>query len=324
MNTRPIILFLSAAILLPGGLHAAGRASADGHVRMLADYVGAGGRPLQSASASPVITAQTGIESFGAARADNVAESTSRDQFTGTLADPTAFAVVASSTTVSEGGTVTLSGSVTYDDDSSAVIPGAWIGWGTPTGPLSPVQLSFPSASTQAGNVLANTAGNVTGTFMAGALSDSETINVLNSGSDNYGAYAGDGIDDAWESGYGVTMPFDPAGDSDHDGMGLLLEAFLNLNPNVPDAQSLPSPVQITDAGQKYLGITFRRHKRIARSYAVRLNSGLNAPDWSTSGIVAVPGSPLSLDADTELHTFRMVSPISAANRSFLQLWVSE
>lgn len=127
-----------------------------------------------------------------------------------------------------------------------------------------------------------------------------------------------DGIADIWENRYGITT-FAPNNDLDKDGLPDLLEAAFNLNPGAPDAAQAYSQSLVTDAGQQYLQLVFRRNKwHTGISLLPNRGTGLASLDWSAAGITQISVTPI--DAETDQVTVRSSTPISAAQKQFMRL----
>lgn len=127
-----------------------------------------------------------------------------------------------------------------------------------------------------------------------------------------------DGIADSWEIRHGITT-FVPTNDLDKDGLNDLLEAAFNLDPDDPDAAQAYQQSIVTEAGEKYLQLVFRRHKwHSAVSLQPLRGTGLDAPAWSTWGITEVSVDPI--DTDTDEVTVRSDTPLSGAEKQFMKL----
>ena len=126
----------------------------------------------------------------------------------------------------------------------------------------------------------------------------------------------GDGLPSAWEQFYGLDplVVNNPADDSDHDGLGLLLEYALNQSPLVDSCAALPRVTTVVDAldHQSYLTFTYRRRTDAAQlTYTVQVSDDLLA--WHsgpahTQELAATPSG----DGVTEIVTTRILPAITA------------
>ena len=110
--------------------------------------------------------------------------------------------------------------------------------------------------------------------------------------------------------------------DPDHDGIKNLLEFALNLSPKSSDATGLPTATIQDVAGQDYLTLTFRRRTpALDLTYTPQTNGSLDAGSWLDNAVQV--GAPIDHGDGTETVTFRDATPISGADRRFLQLKVT-
>jgi len=135
--------------------------------------------------------------------------------YLGQLYDVTGLALGANPTNVNEGTTRQLTARALLDDATSLNIAAARVNWSVVSGPIN--SISGTGVAT-GGNVYEHTPATVRG----GYLSYSATLElfVRNVGNDDFGAYAGDGLDDAWQvAQFGLSNPnAGPNGDPDGDG----------------------------------------------------------------------------------------------------------
>ena len=116
----------------------------------------------------------------------------------------------------------------------------------------------------------------------SGGWSGTGTLTVLNVNADDYGTYAGDGLDDAWQVRYfGFNNP--QAGfDVDADGTGQtnLFKYLTGLNPLDPASRfTLAISAVPGQPGQKTLSFS---PITMGRTYTVQYTSGLASPSWTT------------------------------------------
>ena len=75
----------------------------------------------------------------------------------------------------------------------------------------------------------------------------------------------------------------------------------------------------VTQGGQKFLQLVFRRNKwHSAITLVPYRSTGLSANSWTTTGITEV--SVTELDAETDEVTVRSTTPITAGSHQFMRL----
>jgi hypothetical protein len=219
-------LTLSALLLLSHGLHAA-RSSASYSIP--ADSSDAAGAQVQSANYSIKGSA---VGEFGVA---SVALTTSaaysgKAGYIGELYDIIALSLTAPpSNSLNETTTRQVNAAPLADDATTlANFAAASVTWSAVNGPISINTSGFATA----GTVYQDTAATVGGT--AQGLSGQLALTVLNVTTDDFGAYAGDGIDDSWQVQYFGQPPNPLAGpnaDADGTGQNNLFKFVAGLNP---------------------------------------------------------------------------------------------
>ena len=133
---------------------------------------------------------------------------------------------------------------------------------------------------------------------------------------------------ESWRISQFVTLELADAGisgdlaDPDHDGIKNLLEFALNFSPKSSNASGLPTATIQNVAGQDYLTLTFRRRTpALDLTYTPQTNGSLDAGSWLSNAVQV--GAPIDHGDGTETVTFRDATPISGADRRFLQLQVT-
>lgn len=184
-------LLALAACLLPVAASAASRSSASYTVP--ADTIDAGGRRIASA-AYTIDASIGGIGGIGTAPAP--AEIV-KHSYIGQLFDVRGLAITASPTTVNENATRQLSAAIANDDATTVPLTPAQVAWSVLGGPITSINAAGLAT---AGVVYEDEPATVRGTFN-GRIGNL-VLTVLNNNIDNYGSYAGDGIDDAWQVKY--------------------------------------------------------------------------------------------------------------------------
>ena len=149
----------------------------------------------------------------------------------GQLADFTELLIALTPNPIDEASTGQLSATARRDDLTTDPLSPAAVTWSLVSGPVASISAGG-SVTTLA--LYANKPAVIEGSWQGIAGQVSFTIqNVL---PDNYGSYAGDGIDDGWQVGYfGQNNPLaGPLADPDADGNTNLLEWLAGLVPTDP------------------------------------------------------------------------------------------
>jgi len=148
--------------------------------------------------------------------------------YVGQLYEIQSIVVSASSTNVDEGATRQLRAAALLDDGTSVDLVPANATWSVSSGPIQSVNAA---GLAQAGHVYQDTpaVAQVTTAAKTGSL----MLLVRNVSNDDYGLYAGDGLDDAWQVQYfGENNPNGAAGaDPDNDGQNNAYEELVGSNP---------------------------------------------------------------------------------------------
>lgn len=192
---------------------------------------------------------------------------------------------------VNERATLQLSAAPLLDDNTllAALDPNT-VMWAVVSGPVASVSAAGVAT---AGTVYQNTAATVRGT--SSTLSGTGTFTVVNINLDDYGAYASDGIDDAWQVHYFGLPPNAQAGplvDADGTGQNNLFKYVAGLNPLDPTARFVLTVAAVAgQPGQKIL--TFSPVYS-GRTYTVQSAGSLTQPNWAT-----LPGATVSVNGTT-------------------------
>lgn len=109
----------------------------------------------------------------------------------------------------------------------------------------------------------------------------------------------------------------DDLADPDSDGDVNLMEYALGTNPMGAGTRQAAGTT-VTEAGSRYLAVTFPRRKHANLSYVVEVSSDLTS--WSANTQQA--GSPASVNADFEQVTFRDRQPIIGNEKRFIRVKV--
>ena len=220
MKTWPLFL---AVLLLARGSEAAPRNSAS--YSILSDTVDAAGTRATSANYSNAGSASSiaGISTVAAPA--EIAKS----GYIGQLYDLAGLIVNSATPTVNEGASLQLGAWQLLDDATFLAVPAPSVVWSVASGPLTGIDASGLAT---AGIVYQDSAATAQGVYLGqtGTLG----LTVKNVNLDDFGAYAGDGIDDAWQVQYFGPPPnanAGPAVDFDGTGQTNLFKYIAGLNP---------------------------------------------------------------------------------------------
>ena len=228
--------------------------------------------------------------------------------YVGQLYEVVGFTVAAAATSLGEGTTLQLQGRQVLDDATFLAVPAASVAWSAQSGPLT----ISPAGLAAAGSVYQDTGALAKGTF--GGRDGFLSLTVLNTNNDNFGAYAGDGIDDAWQVQYfGQNNPMaGPAMDPDGDGQTNRFEYVAGLVPNDPNSRFIYTIAPV--AGQPtQRAITFSPVVA-GRTYTVTTRTDLTSGTWQ----------PLGSSTFTDNGSTRTVTDLSAGTgRRFYRVEIS-
>lgn len=183
--------------------------------------------------------------------------------------------------------------SLRYDDETSSPLAGELIAWSVPSGPLAGIS---SGGLVTAGSVYQDSPAVVQAVYQA--FEETLALQVINTGDDDFGLYAGDGISDLWQVTYFGEENEDagPLNDPDSDGLSNLLEYAFGMNPiqsfggmlRWSKADLLERGVPMPHAGGTADSLSFRavfarRKDYVAAgiSYTVEFSADLSA--WNTS-----------------------------------------
>ena len=221
-----IVPALSFAFLLAASSAQASSRSSAAYT-IPADTIEAGGRRVTSA-AYTIDGSVGGIGGIG-----TVATTTAKHSYIGQLYDITNVIITASPATVNEGATRQLAATATLDDGTALTPAPTAVTWSVVNGPVTSVNASGVAT---AGLVYENTPATVQGSYFA--RSGTLGLTVLNVNLDNFGLYAGDTVDDAWQVQYfGLNNPLALSGqDPDGDGQINGYEYIVGTVPTDPNS----------------------------------------------------------------------------------------
>ena len=273
----------AALLLLASTLaaHAGPRTSAS--YTVITDTADSGGRHTTSAH----YTNDGGLGWVAGVSTAAAPAETAKHGYLGQLYDVTGLTLTAVSLQVNEGATDLLAAWQALDDATFLAVPAASVAWSVPSGPLTGISASGLAT---AGLVYQDTAATAQGVFSGNTGTLGLTVKNVNL--DDFGSYAGDGLDDAWQNQYfGLNNPLAaPLADPDGDGQTNAFEFTAGVIPNDPASRFTltVAPVPGVLVGKNILFTP-----RLAdRSYTVFFKTELEAATWSPlpDGIVSDAG----------------------------------
>jgi hypothetical protein len=271
MNIKSIAVQISILVAAPLLLQAGPRTSATYSIS--ADITDSGGKRTASAAYS----IDSSVGSVAGISTVSTPAIIAKHGHIGQLYEPTALQLAASPASIDEGGTRQLGAAQLLDDATTLPVPAASIAWSVQNGPIS--NISVTGLATAA-PVYQNTSAAVQGAFAG--LSGSLNLTVLDTVSDNFGSYAADGIDDAWQNQYfGLNSPLAAPGmDPDGDGQNNRFEFTAGLVPTNPLSRFMltiaPVPGQATKKQVVFQPLV------AGRSYTVMTSPDLSSGSWTT------------------------------------------
>lgn len=237
---------------------------------------------------------------------------TAKHGYLGQLYEVTGLLVGSASSNVNETATLQLAAWEVLDDASLLVVSAASVSWAVVSGPITGITAGGLAT---AGAVYQNTAASVQGTL--GAFNDTHNLTVIETIADNFGAYAGDTLGDAWQVLYFGQPPnanAAPLIDPDGDGQTNLFEHTAGLVPT--DAASrfaltiAPVPGQ---PGQKKI-VFSPLVLTGGRAYAVEFRLDLATGPWV----------PLTGTTQSDMGSERTVTDLNATDaRKFYRVEIA-
>ena len=272
------------------------RASPD--YSLVAEGFDGGGAAMLSSANYAIKNASAGATGALAASASY----TGKGGYAGQLYETIGLATDASPDTVPEDASRQLSAGLLLDDRSQLPLAA-----GAVTRPVADRPGSFPAPVAPPGLVTAATVYQNTAARIRAAYAGYSAVlglTVLNVNPDDYGSYAGDGIDDAWQVfSFGFDNPrAAPGVDADSTGQNNLFKYLAGLDPLDPNSRFtlLISPVT-GQPEQKTLTFSPRYD---GRTYTVQSSTSLTQADWK----------PLANSATTDDGTTRSVTDLAAGS----------
>lgn len=189
----------------------------------------AGGRRVSSANYS----IEGGLGSIGGISSVAVPAMTARHGYAGQLYDVQSLALSTLLTNVNESGTSQLGIKAILDDATFLSLAATSVAWSVVSGPIASISASGLAMTT---NVYQDTSATVRANYQSkfGTL----PLTVLNVGTDDFGLYAYDGINDAWQVRYFGLNNHQGGPFSDPDGDGIRNESEFIADTNPTNAAS--------------------------------------------------------------------------------------
>ena len=191
------------------------------------------------------------------------------------LYDITGLVLNAAAPTVNEGATVQLAAWQLLDDATYLAVNGSSVMWSVSSGPVAGIGANG-LATAQV--VYADSPATLQGAL--GGFTGSLSLAVSNIGADDFGTYASDGMDDAWQvQHFGLDNPnAAPSVDFSHTGQTNLFKYIAGLNPTDPNSRF--TVVLAPVAGQPQPKAVIFGPLATGRTYTVRYKTDLNASEW--------------------------------------------
>ncbi len=209
-------------------------------------------------------------------------------------------------TSIDEGSTDQLASTLLLDDDTTLATSSAW---SIVDGPLASIDANGLAT---AGLVYEDSPA--TASASASGLTGFIGLTVLDTNPDNFGAYAGDGIDDDWQvSFFGLDNPdATPASDPDADEQNNLFEFLAKVDPT-DSASFFSSCLEPNQADPSKLDVI------LSPVFVDRTYTLLVGPD-----LVPANFSPVTNPTITDIGSERIITDNTAAmNRRFYRIQIS-
>ena len=266
----------------------------------------AGGNLLSSASYSVKGSSAGLIVAIGSVVSPPL---TNKSGYVGQLYEVQGLSVTTSPSSVSETATTQLSAAAALDDLTNlpALNP-ALVAWAVVIGPITSIN---SSGLVTTGNVYQNTGALISGTYQSNP--GQTNLTVLNLGNDDFGAYAGDQIDDSWQVQYFGLPPNPLAGpnaDADGTGQTNLFKFVAGLNPL--DGSRFTLSIQPVSGQPARKNLIFQPLVS-GRTYTTQFRTDLTAGSWN----------PLTGTTESDNGDMRTVTDTSAAAPKYYRVQIT-
>jgi len=292
--TRQILngLALAAACV---SLTATAATRTSANYSLTTETVDSGGRKTTSAAYSN----DGSLGDIGGVSTAGASVQTARHSYIAQLYEVTGVTLSANPTNVNESAARQVSASAALDDATVLNLSSSSVGWDVVSGPITSIN---PSGLATAAVVYQNEPATVRGTFegQTGTLG----LQVLNVNNDNFGTYAGDALDDAWQVEYfGLNNPSAAPGiDPDGDGQTNRYEYVVGT---IPTDVASQFHFRIEDVPE----LPNRKNLIFSPTFPSRTY----LPEYRTNLSVGM-FAPVPLSATSDAGTERTVTDLEATN----------
>ena len=295
--------------VLPGGYWLSlpsARAGTSANYTLAPDALDNGG--LRAISAAYVANLSNTPGGAGASAAYILRSGFAGQLFETTGGNPTAIgiSITASPLTINEAGTRQLAATLLYSDSTTAPLAATSLTWAVQSGPLTGISTTGLAT---AATVYQNTIAVARGTYLT--FTSTTTLSVLNTLPDNFGAYAGDGMDDAWQVQYFGQPPNGnaaPGLDPDGDGSSNLTEFNAGTIPT-----SAASVFRITGLIRSSPNLTISFSSVTGRNYTLWRHDVLSPGPWTNTSLAVIAGNGAN-------QSFVIPAPVAGVGKRFYRV----
>ena len=310
LSRRPAAIPAAAAVAPSRLVPQVGRASAS--YALAAETFDAGGASVLASAGGIYMCKDTSAGGIGALAASDAGAYAARGGYAGQLYEVQGLAVTSPSASVNEGASLPLGAAPLLDDGTLlAALSSSGVSWSVVSGPVASIS---PAGVATAATVYQNTSATVRATATTAGLTGTGRFTVLNVNTDDYGSYASDGIDDAWQVRYfGMNNPqAGPNVDADGTGQTNLFKYLADLNPLDPNSRFVLAISAVPgQPGARTLAFS---PVYSGRTYTVQFTDSLTQANWTT-----LSNAPVSVSGTTETVT----DPNATGSRRFYRVQVS-
>jgi hypothetical protein len=222
------------------------------------------------ASGSYAMTATAG----GAGELGNATFETLKGGFAGQLYESVALVLRADMEFVLENGVRSIAATLALDDGTYVFLPASTVAWSVQAGPIADIS---SDGVIHASGVYADSVATAVGSY--GGIPATLDFAIINVTSDDFGAYAADGLPDDWQVFYfGEDSPLAaPGEDADGDGQSNLFEFTAGLVPTDPASRFSLSILPGLGVGEKRIVFS----PRLAdRDYGLQFRTSLGSGEF--------------------------------------------